>query len=380
MARLPEEPGAGADDLAAFFNNVGAFVREMQGAGSSQAGGSAPSRPRLSCTPAHEGPKATFIVVRSALESEVLTMHLPNEQMTPQELVEFWEEEWDVRHARRIKLEAPPGSPSKWLSHRLDLVPLQPTRTRLDCHGMSSVLSALCLAFRRYGKVQVVRVGDGWEPSTWSLKDSLVAERQRRAEEAENPPAEEEAESDAELEPSGGVPSFSGGAAPSRPNRSVAAAPPRVKVPAERELVEMTEEQRLRWKQREERQAENRRRMAEQQRKLKGEAAQGPATATPQSSREKPFSRMALLQEPLAASKKEAPRAAAGPSRASGFNGRPGGYPPEAQALRRKPALAPKPPLEEASEDLENCISFAKLRSQEGADPLQLLMQKRPQG
>eukprot|EP00931_Biecheleriopsis_adriatica_P100656 TRINITY_DN75922_c0_g1_i1.p1 TRINITY_DN75922_c0_g1~~TRINITY_DN75922_c0_g1_i1.p1 ORF type:complete len:326 (-),score=68.18 TRINITY_DN75922_c0_g1_i1:43-951(-) len=126
-------------------------------------------RDRGAAAGAQEVPQALFRVVKSQLEFEELRMTLPQAEMTPHHLASYWEKEWGVPHATKIKFEALQSSEYRWLHPRSDVVPLQPTVVRLDCKGSGSILTSLTLAFRKHGgRVETTRLGDGWQWPTWN--------------------------------------------------------------------------------------------------------------------------------------------------------------------------------------------------------------------
>mmetsp|Transcript_26975 Transcript_26975/g.84743 ORF Transcript_26975/g.84743 Transcript_26975/m.84743 type:complete len:730 (-) Transcript_26975:26-2215(-) len=94
----------------------------------------------------------SFEPVATALfdvDGKVLEMKLPALHMTPHDIATFWEEEWGVSYALRLRFEAPKGSPTKWINAHEDPVPTVPAEVRL--HGLSSILSSLRLALVEHG-------------------------------------------------------------------------------------------------------------------------------------------------------------------------------------------------------------------------------------
>jgi len=83
------------------------------------------------------------------VDGKVLEMKLPALHMTPHDIATFWEEEWGVSYALRLRFEAPKGSPTKWINAHEDPVPTVPAEVRL--HGLSSILSSLRLALVEHG-------------------------------------------------------------------------------------------------------------------------------------------------------------------------------------------------------------------------------------
>lgn len=78
-----------------------------------------------------------------------MTMILPRSGMTPSDIISIWEQDWGVLYAGRLKFEAPPDAPLKWLNHRNHAVPGAPAIIRLD--GMGSILQAVASALRQRG-------------------------------------------------------------------------------------------------------------------------------------------------------------------------------------------------------------------------------------
>lgn len=162
-----------------------------------RAGGSAPSSVRQADLPSNnqpavtpeavsevrpasrpqqvEVPRAIFHIVKSVLETQVLTMVLPRPQMTPHELTALWEKEWGVMHATRIKFRSPSSSPSKWLSHHGDHLPLAPVVVVLETKGLGSILNSLECAFRqqRGAHVETLRQGQEFQWSSWTPQQAL---------------------------------------------------------------------------------------------------------------------------------------------------------------------------------------------------------------
>ncbi|CAE7883465.1 unnamed protein product, partial [Symbiodinium sp. KB8] len=102
-------------------------------------------------------------------------MVLPRRQMTPHELTSLWEKEWGVMHATRIKFRAPSSSPSKWLSHHGDHLPLAPVVVVLETKGLGSILNSLECAFRqqRGAHVETLRQGQELQWSSWTPQQAL---------------------------------------------------------------------------------------------------------------------------------------------------------------------------------------------------------------
>ncbi|CAE7419151.1 unnamed protein product, partial [Symbiodinium necroappetens] len=102
-------------------------------------------------------------------------MVLPRRQMTPHELTSLWEKEWGVMHATRIKFRAPSSSPSKWLSHHGDHLPLAPVVVVLETKGLGSILNSLECAFRqqRGAHVETLRQGQEFQWSSWTPQQAL---------------------------------------------------------------------------------------------------------------------------------------------------------------------------------------------------------------
>jgi len=88
--------------------------------------------------------EATF-----SIDGELFTMPLSRSGMTPREITDIWEKDWGVLYASRLRFEAPPDAPIKWLNHHSHAVPSAPAVVRLD--GMGSILQAVALALRQHG-------------------------------------------------------------------------------------------------------------------------------------------------------------------------------------------------------------------------------------
>jgi len=109
--------------------------------------------------------------------------------MTSQEVALFWELEWGVHYASKIKFEAPLGAPSKTLG-RGDAVPTDPAVVRLRCSN-GSVLASLATAFRQRG-LEIASDDPATQPADpiaeqhreWNEKQREIAEllKQRRHE------------------------------------------------------------------------------------------------------------------------------------------------------------------------------------------------------
>ncbi|CAE7766735.1 unnamed protein product [Symbiodinium sp. CCMP2456] len=78
-------------------------------------------------------------------------------------------------HATRIKFRSPPSSPSKWLSHNGDHLPLAPVVVVLETKGLGSILNSLECAFRqqRGAHVETLRQGQEFQWSSWTPQQAL---------------------------------------------------------------------------------------------------------------------------------------------------------------------------------------------------------------
>lgn len=105
-----------------------------------------------------------FKMLMSKKHIEVLQMRVEREEMAPAEISDIWEQCWGVRYAGRVRFEAPPGGPTKWLHPHESTVPSSPHVVRLDATG--SILYTLSAALRQYGAL--------------SASEALAAREQRQ--------------------------------------------------------------------------------------------------------------------------------------------------------------------------------------------------------
>mmetsp|Transcript_2461 Transcript_2461/g.5315 ORF Transcript_2461/g.5315 Transcript_2461/m.5315 type:complete len:244 (-) Transcript_2461:3-734(-) len=85
------------------------------------------------------------------IKDEVYSVRLPRPSMTAHELALFWESEWSIRYATRIRFEAPSGSNAQWMTSRTDHLPLAPSVISLHC-TVGSILQSLTLRLKQEQK------------------------------------------------------------------------------------------------------------------------------------------------------------------------------------------------------------------------------------
>mmetsp|Transcript_144553 Transcript_144553/g.277375 ORF Transcript_144553/g.277375 Transcript_144553/m.277375 type:complete len:679 (-) Transcript_144553:51-2087(-) len=88
------------------------------------------------------------LVLRFQIHSAVLTMRIDKESVTPAEVAEIWEKQWNIKYADRVKFIAQCEGASKHLRVKEDVVPPRPELTRLE--GPPGVLMSLKTSMFRF--------------------------------------------------------------------------------------------------------------------------------------------------------------------------------------------------------------------------------------
>jgi len=104
-------------------------------------------------------------------------MRLKQRQMTPQEVIDIWEKEWGIKWADRLRFAKPIGQPGKYLSTRLDTVPLQPVVIQL--HGFDSLLRSLAQAMKDRSPIPRPQSRPAAMPPPRAKEKALAAPRER---------------------------------------------------------------------------------------------------------------------------------------------------------------------------------------------------------
>lgn len=97
--------------------------------------------------------RLNFKIFKSKKHVELWAMRVERERMTPAEICEIWEKSWGVTYASRVRMEAAPGSATKWLHPQEGTVPCSPAVVRLDAGG--SILYTLAAALQQYGPLSL---------------------------------------------------------------------------------------------------------------------------------------------------------------------------------------------------------------------------------